>query len=215
MLRALSSDNLSRRYRWSDDSGGRFTRFLPRRWRGSGCAARAAAARSPALGASISRSCPRCVFGNAITSRIESAPAIIATMRSRPKAMPPCGGAPYCSASSRKPNFVALVLGADAERAEHLRLHVRAVDPHRAAADFPAVQHHVVGLGERVAGVGREQVLVAVLGRGERMVARRPGLRLLVVLEHREIDHPQRLPARLARGRARGRPSRAARPARR
>ncbi len=31
--------------------------------------------------------------------------AIIATMRSRPNAMPPCGGAPYCSASSRKPNF--------------------------------------------------------------------------------------------------------------
>ena len=26
-------------------------------------------------------------------------------MRSQPKAMPPCGGAPYLKASSRKPNF--------------------------------------------------------------------------------------------------------------
>ena len=46
------------------------------------------------LGASTIRSWPRCVFGNAITSRIWSTPAIIATMRSRPKAMPPWGGAP-------------------------------------------------------------------------------------------------------------------------
>src|SRR5688572_8543467 len=57
------------------------------------------------LGAPVSRSWPRCVLGKAITSRIASAPAIRATMRSKPKAMPPCGGAPYCSASSRKPNF--------------------------------------------------------------------------------------------------------------
>jgi len=42
---------------------------------------------------------------NAMTSRIDSAPAISITRRSRPNAMPPCGGAPYLSASSRKPNF--------------------------------------------------------------------------------------------------------------
>ncbi len=46
------------------------------------------------VGASTMRSWPRCVLGNAITSRIWSTPAIIATMRSRPKAMPPWGGAP-------------------------------------------------------------------------------------------------------------------------
>jgi hypothetical protein len=60
---------------------------------------------STLLGASVSRHCARWVFGKAITSRIDSAPAIIVTMRSRPKARPPCGGAPYLSASSRKPNF--------------------------------------------------------------------------------------------------------------
>src|SRR5262249_7634969 len=57
------------------------------------------------VGAPVSRSWPRCVFGKAITSRIASAPAISVTSRSKPNAMPPCGGAPYCSASSRKPNF--------------------------------------------------------------------------------------------------------------
>src|SRR3979411_2694541 len=56
-------------------------------------------------GARVSRHCARWVFGNAITSRIDSAPVIIVTMRSRPNAKPPCGGAPYCKASSRKPNF--------------------------------------------------------------------------------------------------------------
>src|SRR5258708_5595738 len=60
---------------------------------------------STGLGAPTSRSCARCVFGKAITSRIDSAPAISATRRSRPKAMPPCGGAPYCRLSSRKPNL--------------------------------------------------------------------------------------------------------------
>ena len=77
--------------------------------------------------------------------------------------MPPWGGAPYCSASSRKPNFAGF-LGADLQRAEHLALHFLAVDTDRAAADFPAVQHHVVGLGEGLARIGFEEVLVAVLG---------------------------------------------------
>jgi hypothetical protein len=45
------------------------------------------------------------VLGKAITSRIESVPAISAAIRSMPKAMPPCGGAPKRSASSRKPNL--------------------------------------------------------------------------------------------------------------
>jgi hypothetical protein len=46
------------------------------------------------VGAPLSGSEPLAVLGNAITSRIDSRPAMIATMRSMPKAMPPCGGAP-------------------------------------------------------------------------------------------------------------------------
>src|SRR3984885_10195495 len=57
------------------------------------------------VGSSINRSAAVWVLGNAITSRILSAPAINIANRSRPKAIPPCGGAPYLSASSKNPNF--------------------------------------------------------------------------------------------------------------
>src|SRR5690606_9531383 len=56
-------------------------------------------------GASVIRHCAVVVLGKAMTSRIDSVPAISAAMRSMPNAMPPCGGAPYRSASSRKPNL--------------------------------------------------------------------------------------------------------------
>ncbi len=91
--------------------------------------------------------------------------------------------------------LLAGFLGADLQRAEHLALHFLAVDTDRAAADFPAVQHHVVGLGERLAGIGFQEVFVAVLGAGERVVGGGVAAVFLVVFEHREVDHPQRLPA--------------------
>src|SRR5207245_11392852 len=56
-------------------------------------------------GASHITSDPPAVLGNGITSRIEVSPARIITRRSRPSAIPPCGGAPCCSASSRRPNI--------------------------------------------------------------------------------------------------------------
>jgi len=54
-------------------------------------------------GASAMRSTACAVFGNAMTSRIEFSAQRIATIRSRPSAMPPCGGVPYSSASRKKP----------------------------------------------------------------------------------------------------------------
>ena len=45
-------------------------------------------------GALVSRHCAEAVLGKAITSRMDSVPAIRAAMRSMPNAMPPCGGAP-------------------------------------------------------------------------------------------------------------------------
>ena len=120
-----------------------------------GCAARAAAPRLPRSGASVSGSAAVCVFGNAITSRMLSAPAISIASRSSPKAMPPCGGQPKRSASSRKPNFEPRLLGADAEQREHGRLHLLAEDSHRAAADLRAVEHHVVGARQRAARMPR------------------------------------------------------------
>src|SRR2546430_1499972 len=45
-------------------------------------------------GASLIRSCPRAVFGKAMTSRSDSARAISIAMRSKPRAMPPCDAEP-------------------------------------------------------------------------------------------------------------------------
>src|SRR5674476_1693230 len=46
----------------------------------------------------------RDVLGNGMTSRMESAQASSMRMRSKPSPMPPCGGAPYSSASRNQPN---------------------------------------------------------------------------------------------------------------
>ncbi len=54
-------------------------------------------------GASIITSRAAWFFGNAITSRMLLSPAAIITMRSIPSAIPPCGGAPYYSASMKNP----------------------------------------------------------------------------------------------------------------
>src|SRR5207245_1200487 len=44
------------------------------------------------------------VLGNAMTSRNDCAPESCIAIRSKPKATPPCGGAPARSPSRRKPN---------------------------------------------------------------------------------------------------------------
>src|SRR5699024_823793 len=61
----------------------------------SGLASTPASLRCAAVigaGAPVSGSYPPPDFGKAITSRIDSAPASSATIRSQPKAIPPCGG---------------------------------------------------------------------------------------------------------------------------
>ena len=52
-----------------------------------------------------------CVFGKAMTSRIDGRFAMSMTRRSRPNARPPCGGVPYWKASIMKPNFVCACSG--------------------------------------------------------------------------------------------------------
>ena len=91
--------------------------------------------------------------------------------------------------------FLLRLFGRDLERIEHLFLHIGTVDTHRAAAHFPAVEHHVVAFGNALLGGGDHVVFVAVLGCGERVVHGHPAVRLFVVLEHREVHHPQRRPA--------------------
>jgi hypothetical protein len=62
-------------------------------------------ASATAAGAAVKGQLADWVLGKAITSRIELDPVINITIRSTPKAKPPCGGQPDCNASSKKPNF--------------------------------------------------------------------------------------------------------------
>src|SRR5712671_1202298 len=56
----------------------------------------------------------------------------------------------------QKSELLLRFLGSDRKRAEYLGLDFLAMDAHRAPADLRAVQHHVVGLGERRARIARE-----------------------------------------------------------
>ena len=123
-------------------------------------------------------------------------------MRSRPNAMPPCGGAPCLSASIRKPNRSSALARVDAERLEHAVLHLGAVDPDAAAAQLRPVQHEVVRARPRGRRLRLEQLQRLVGRRGERMVQRVPAALVVVPLDQREVGHPQRC---ATRPRARGR----------
>src|SRR4051794_8569971 len=68
------------------------------------------------------------------------------------------------------------------------------MDTDRAASDFAAIQHDVVGVGEGVARVILKSIGELRLRRRERMVYRRPST-VAVRLEHRSVDDPDELPA--------------------
>ena len=87
------------------------------------------------------------VLGNAMTSRIESSPANRATKRSKPKAIPPCGGAPYSSASSRKPNFFRGFFGCQCEQIEKLALNGALRYTNATPCDLVAVEDQIVSAG--------------------------------------------------------------------
>ena len=71
--------------------------------------------------------------------------------------MPPCGGAPNCSASSRKPNRSRARSGIDAQQIEDLLLRLGIVNSDRAASGLIPVDHQVIGLSTALAGIGVEQ----------------------------------------------------------
>lgn len=80
----------------------------------------------------------------------------------------------------------------EAQQLEHLGLQFRVVDTDRAAADLGAVTDEVVGVGPHATGVAVQVLYVFELGRGERMVHGVVTLGLVVPLEQREVDDPQR-----------------------
>ena len=170
----------------------RRVRELSRPWAGRGCRARRAACGRPAVGALVIGSAPLWVFGKAITSRMFSSPARIATRRSMPNANPPCGGAPYWNGLRKKPNLRSASSALMPSSSKMLRLQLGLVDPDRTRTELPAVEHEVVGLAAHRHRVGVEQVDVVGVRLRERVVARlRAAARLVDADEHREVDDPQ------------------------
>ncbi len=124
---------------------------------------------------------------------MEVSPARIITSRSRPSAIPPCGGAPYSSASSRKPKRRLASSSENPSARENLGLHVAAMNTNGARAQLGAVQHQVVRFGAAARRIAGQLLDIFVVHRSERMMRRVPAILFLVPFEHREIDHPERL----------------------
>jgi hypothetical protein len=114
----------------------------------------------------------------------------MATIRSSPSAMPPCGGVPYSSASRKKPNRVLRLLVADVEQPEDPRLGLASwirMLPPPISLPFSTRSY---ALASTRAGVGLEVRQILVHRRGERVVHRIPPAFLRVPLEEREVGHP-------------------------
>jgi len=96
----------------------------------------------------------------------------------------------WCPVAQRLEEKAELLLRlgrTDAQGAEHFALDILAVDTDRAAADLGAVEHQVVGLGQRRRRIG----VLRVCRRGEGMVAGVVPAVGRVVLEHGEVHHPE------------------------
>ena len=110
------------------------------------------------------RSVPDWVFGKAITSRMLSSPARIATSRSRPTAKPAVRRRAVAERPEQEAEALLGLLVGDAERLEDAALDVRAVDPDAPRTELPAVQDEVVATA-RGPRSGSVSMSVEVLGR--------------------------------------------------
>ena len=126
-----------------------------------------------------------------MTSRIESRPASIATTRSMPSAMPPCGGAPYFSASSRKPKRrrpSSSLMPMTLKTCSWTSGVLMRIEP-------PPSSQPSSDRGRSRASASRPGSAKSPVGRGERVVDRAPAV--VGGLEHREVDDPQHVVAAL------------------
>ena len=92
--------------------------------------------------------------------------------------------------------LTSLVLG-QTESAKDALLDVLAMDSDRSRTELPAVPDEVVCLTERRARIALDQLFVPGRDPGERVMAERPAPGLLVELEEREVDDPEKLVTRL------------------
>ena len=81
----------------------------------------------------------------------------------------------------------------EAEGMEHPILKLGVVDSDRAATHFDTIDHHIVGVGSHLTGIGLQQRDVLLHRHGEGVVHRHIAPLLLAPLEEREVDHPEAL----------------------
>ena len=104
------------------------------------------------------------VLGKAMTSRINSTPAIRAMRRSYPKCDASMGGGAVAKRIEEKSEFGFGLFGGDAQQLEDPLLNIPPVDTHTPACDFVAVEHQVVGAGPDGRRVGLQVVQVGFQG---------------------------------------------------
>src|SRR3954470_12253661 len=90
--------------------------------------------------------------------------------------------------------FLLCLVRSDIQGTEHLRLDFLSMNAHRAAADFPAVEDHVIGFCQSFAWLAVEEALMPIHRTGERMMQGIPTFFLFVPIKHGKVDHPQRTP---------------------
>ena len=94
----------------------------------------------------------------------------------------------------KKAEALASLLRRQTQHLKHALLNIVAMDSDGAAADLRAVQHQVVGASLDRTGISLQLVKVFFTGRGEGVVHRLVTVLLVVVLEHRKVHHPEKIP---------------------
>ena len=96
-----------------------------------------------------------------------------------------CGGAPYSSASSKKPNLRRASSSLKPSALNTMFSNVAAMNTNRARAQLDPVQHHVIPLRTAACRVCSKLLNVLVMYRCERMMRGIPTALFFIPLEHR------------------------------
>ena len=142
-------------------------------------------------GAPLIGSTPAWFFGKAITSRRFGSRASTIVIRSIPSAIPPCGGAPIASASSRKPNFARCSSAPRPSRSKTFAWMSGSwilKQPPPSSLPFTIRSYACASASF---GLLVEAVAPLVGRPRERVVHGVPARLVLVPFEHREVGHPQ------------------------
>ena len=119
-------------------------------------------------------------------------------MRSRPRAMPPCGGVPYSRASRKKPKAYPRLCFIHPERRKNFGLYIFAVDTDGARPELEPVHGKVVILRAHRGGIVVSLSISASCGEVKGVVRGQPAACVRILLEHGEVGDPDRLEGRAA-----------------